>query len=222
MRAILIVNPTARGGAFADVGAMLLQRLTRAGWDAELRVHVSPEDTRALIHGVRNTHDAVVVAGGDGTVGIAVQELAGATAALGVIPVGTGNDFAAAFGLHSLDVEASIATVIAGTIRTVDLGTVTASGMRPHPFATVLATGFDSLVNDRANRMRFLRGHSRYTISIFIEYLRLKRIAYRVSWTNVDGSTSAQQAASSTMASPRSPSSSEPCIRSAKPTSVRA
>jgi len=67
----------------------------------------------------------VVVIGGDGMCHLAIQELAGSPTALGIIPVGTGNDFAAALGLPS-DVDTA-ATAIAvaletGQHRTVDLG----------------------------------------------------------------------------------------------------
>lgn len=187
MRALIVINPTARGGAFADVGDLLLHRLTAAGWDVQLRVPYTAEEARHLIAEARLDRDAVIVAGGDGTVGIAVQELAGSDVRLGVIPTGTGNDFAAAFGLHTLDATAAVQTVLDGTERVIDLGLSTTDTGATRPFATVLASGFDSLVNDRANRMRFPRGHSRYIVALFVEYLRLKRVEYRVSWTDADG-----------------------------------
>ena len=77
--------------------------------------------------------------------------------------------------------------MIDGHTRVIDLGLAEDSAGRRRPFATVLASGFDSLVNDRANRMRYFRGNIRYTISIFVEYLRLKKVQYRVSWVDVDG-----------------------------------
>lgn len=187
MRVLIVINPTARGGAFADVGDLLLHRMTAAGWDARLQVPASSEETRSLIRDARDTHDVVVIAGGDGTVGIAVQELAGTGVRLGVIPTGTGNDFAMSFGLHELDATAAVETILTGRERSIDVGVVRTASGEPRPFATVLATGFDSLVNDRANRMRFPRGHMRYNIAIFVEFLRLKRLSYRVSWTNADG-----------------------------------
>ena len=188
MRALIVVNPAARGGANAAVGEALLRRMTLAGWTAELQVPESPEDTRALL-AARTDVDAVIVAGGDGTVGIAVQELVGGTVPLGIIPTGTGNDFATAFGLHTLDVDAAIATVLGGHTRTVDLGIVSTDDGRATAFASVLATGFDSLVNDRANRMRWPRGRRRYDIAILIEYLRLRRLRYDLDWIDEHGDT---------------------------------
>lgn len=187
VRVLIVINPTARGGAFAGVGDLLLHRLTAAGWDAELRVPDSAADARALIASARTDRDAVVVAGGDGTVGIAVQELAGSNVRLGVIPTGTGNDFAISFGLHALDAASAVDTILAGRERVIDLGLVTLPDGSTRPFGTVLASGFDSLVNDRANRLPFGRGRVKYDIAILIEFLRLQRLGYTLTWTNADG-----------------------------------
>ena len=61
--------------------------------------------------------DAVVVAGGDGTVNLAIQEVAGTGIPLGIVPSGTGNDFAATLGLRELDVAAAADTIAAGRTR---------------------------------------------------------------------------------------------------------
>lgn len=193
MRALIVVNPAARGGANAAVGDAVLRRLTDAGWTAALRVPQSPEETRALLSAARDV-DAVIVAGGDGTVGIALQQLAGGPVPLGIIPTGTGNDFATSFGLHTLDVDAAVDTVLAGNTSTVDLGIARTDDGRPTAFASVLATGFDSLVNDRANRMRWPRGRRRYDIAILIEYLRLRRLRYDVSWIDEHGVRGSERA----------------------------
>ena len=54
-------------------------------------------------------------------------------------------------------------------------------------FGSVLASGFDSRVNDRANAMRWPRGGSRYNIAILIEFLTLKGIPYEVDLELADG-----------------------------------
>ncbi|WP_040163700.1 diacylglycerol kinase family protein [Microbacterium gorillae] len=187
MRALVLVNPAARGGAFADVGEGVRDRLTRAGWTCDLVIPVDVQATRAALRAAPGTFTAVIVAGGDGTVGLAVQELTGTDVTLGVIAIGTGNDFATTFGLPVSDPDASVELILSGSVRSVDFGVARTSDSAERPFATVLATGFDSLVNDRANRMRWPRGHARYTIAIFIEYVRLRRVAYSVTWTDAEG-----------------------------------
>jgi len=131
--------------------------------------------------------DAVLVAGGDGTVSLAVQELAGTGIPLGIIPAGTGNDLATALGLIEMDAVGAADAVIAGTTRTVDLARVTRADGSTIRFGTVLAAGFDSRVNDRANRMRWPRGHMRYNIAILIEFLTLHGVPFRLEIELADG-----------------------------------
>jgi diacylglycerol kinase (ATP) len=120
-------------------------------------------------------------------VNLAAGVLAGFDVPLGVVPAGTGNDFAGALGLTALDVVAAADVIAAGATRSVDLARVTRGDGTSALYATVLATGFDSKVNDRANRMRWPAGESRYTLAILIELLRLARIPYEIEWEGADG-----------------------------------
>ena len=129
-----------------------------------------------------------MVAGGDGTVSLAVQELAGTDIPLGIVPAGTGNDFAGALGLRALDVAAAAELIAAGATRTIDLARVTRADGSTQLFGSVLASGFDSLVNDRANAMTWPRGQSRYTIAILVEFLRLRGIPFEVELRLADDS----------------------------------
>ncbi|MGZ8805058.1 MAG: diacylglycerol kinase, partial [Microbacterium sp.] len=69
----------------------------------------------------------------------------------------------------------------------VDLARVTQADGSSAYFGSVLASGFDSRVNDRANAMRWPRGGSRYNIAILIEFLTLKGIPYEVDFESADG-----------------------------------
>ncbi|WP_411155941.1 diacylglycerol kinase family protein [Microbacterium sp. NIBRBAC000506063] len=105
---------------------------------------------------------------------------------LAVIPAGTGNDFAASHGIPSDLVEAADAVFDGRTITT-DLARVTHDDGRVGHFATVLASGFDSKVNDRANRMTWPRGRARYNIAIAVEFALLAPIPFTVSWVDEHG-----------------------------------
>ncbi len=113
--------------------------------------------------------DAVAVAGGDGTVHLALEELAGTDVPLGIIPSGTGNDTATALGLRELDADAAADAIVAGVTRRIDLARVTRSDGSSAYYGSVLASGFDSLANDRANAMSWPRGGSRYTIALLAD-----------------------------------------------------
>ena len=135
--------------------------------------------------------DAFVVVGGDGMVSLGVTLLAGTDVPLGLVPSGTGNDFARALGLPHDDHRAAIGTLL-GCLplgpRTVDAARVTGADGRVTWFAGTLSAGFDALVNDRANRMRWPRGRRRYDLALALELLALRRIRYELV---VDGEASA-------------------------------
>jgi len=179
MDVALLLNPAARSGAHTGVATRAAERLRAAG----IRVTTvsggsAAESSRLLRTALTLGADAVVVAGGDGTVSLAIQELAG-----------TGNDLATSLGLRDLDAGAAADAVIAGRTRTIDLARVTRADGTTTLYGTVLAAGFDSKVNDRANRMRWPRGAMRYNIAILVEFLRLRGIPFEVELTLADGST---------------------------------
>ena len=185
----MLVNPAARAGAHSRAAPEAAERLRAHGIRTTIISGGSAaESTDLLRTAVRLGTDAVVVAGGDGTVHLAIQELAGTGIPLGIIPSGTGNDLAAAVGLRELDVATAADTIAAGRTRRIDLARVTRLDGTTAYFGSVLASGFDSRVNDRANAMRWPRGGSRYNIAILIEFLTLRGIPYEVELEQGDGS----------------------------------
>lgn len=188
MNVTLLVNPAARSGAHTGAATRTAERLREHGITTTIVSGGSAAESAELLRtAVSLGTSAVVVAGGDGTVGLAVQALAGTGIPLGIVPSGTGNDFAAALGLRDLDVVAAAELVIAGHTRAIDVARITRADGSTTNFASVLASGFDSKVNDRANGMRWPRGGSRYTIAILIEFLRLRGIPFEVELTLADG-----------------------------------
>jgi diacylglycerol kinase (ATP) len=122
---------------------------------------------------------ALLAVGGDGTVHLAVQAVAGTSAPLGIVPLGTGNDFADALGIPGEPLQAILDDLRAGRSTAVDAVRVRAPHMAGHAgahtawYAAILSVGFDSAVNARANRMRFPRGPRRYDLAIVLELARL-------------------------------------------------
>jgi diacylglycerol kinase (ATP) len=184
----LVANPAARAGGGTGAAERAAQRLRAHGMEVAIVSGGSAaESTKLLRAAIELDATAVVVAGGDGTVHLAIQEVAGTGIPLGIIPVGTGNDLAAVAGLRELDVEAAAETIAAGVTRDIDLARVTRADGTTELFGTVLASGFDSRVNDRANAMRWPRGGSRYTIAILIEFLTLHGDLFRLALELDDG-----------------------------------
>lgn len=161
---VLLANPTSGLGRGARVAGEAAERLRAAG----VRVRpVHGRDAGEALDLARKAAaeqpDALVCAGGDGLVHVAVQALAGTDTPLGIVPAGTGNDIARALGVP-LDTAEAAATLLAGAPRRIDLGRA-----GPEWFAGVLYAGFDSAVNERTNRMRWPGGRLRYNLAILLE-----------------------------------------------------
>lgn len=177
----LFVNPTAGRGRGAQAAQPAASALRAAGFSVRTVVGEDADDalTRARA-AVRDGTGALIAVGGDGMANLALQAVAGTRTPLGVIAVGTGNDFARSLGLPVRDPAAAgalMADALKGArIRELDLGR--AGG---HWFGTVLASGFDSRVNDRGNRMRWPGGRFKYDLAILAELAAFKPIPYRIT-----------------------------------------
>ncbi|MGC5169323.1 diacylglycerol kinase [Microbacterium sp. DT81.1] len=181
MNIAVVVNPAARSGVQTHAATRATQRLRELGHTVTLLSGGSAEESSSLIRtAVELGTKALVVAGGDGTINLALQHLAGTGVPLGIVPTGTGNDFAAHLGIPELEPAAAAEVISAGRTRTIDLARVTDVDGGVRLYATVLASGFDSYVNDRANRMRWPRGEMRYNIAILVEFLFLRSSPYAI------------------------------------------
>jgi diacylglycerol kinase (ATP) len=190
MKVALLANPAARAGAHAGAAMRAAERLRERGVQTAIVSGGSAAESSSLLRTAIDVGvDAVAVAGGDGTVHLALQQLAGTGIPLGIIPVGTGNDFAATLGLRELDVVAAADAIAGGATRRVDLARVTRADGTVAYFGSVLASGFDSKVNDRANAMRWPRGGSRYNIAILREFVALRGIPYEIDLRLADGTS---------------------------------
>jgi len=170
----LLTNPASGKGRGRRTAAIALPRLREAGFGVrELEGRDADEALDLAREVVADELEALVVCGGDGMVHVAVQALAGSRTALGVIPAGTGNDVARALGVPRNDPQLAADVVIASRVREVDLAQV-----GPTYFVSVLATGFDSLVNDRANAMRWPRGQMRYNLATLAELRAFEPLPY--------------------------------------------
>jgi diacylglycerol kinase (ATP) len=160
----------------------VLARLAGAG--ARVRLLEAPDAATAedACHAaVAGGAAALVAVGGDGTVHTALQAVAGTRVPLGIVAAGTGNDFATEVGLSGQPLDAATAVAAAfaaGRTRAVDLAQMHSADGRHRWYGAVLAAGFDAVVNERANAMRFPRGPRRYDLAIVAELARLRPRRY--------------------------------------------
>jgi len=180
---VVAINPTAAFGKNAGAGEQTVSALRDAGLTVtELRAENLELLAGKLTLALRSTPDALVVVGGDGMVSLAVNAIATTSIPLGIVAAGTGNDLARGLGLVVGNVPASIAELIAACSREprrIDLGYITSIDRTTERwFAGILSAGFDAIVNERANAMRWPRGKSRYTWALLRELLALKPVTY--------------------------------------------
>ena len=185
----MLANPTAGRGRHRGLLPDVLERLATTGCPVAPLAARTPAEAQAACHrAVAGGAAAVVAVGGDGTVHLALQALAGTGVPLGIVPAGTGNDLAAAAGFTT-DPAAALATVVDalrhGTTAPLDLARITAVDGTTRWFGAVLAAGFDAAVNERGNRMRWPRGPVRYDVAILVELARLRPRRYRITLDGV-------------------------------------
>ncbi len=170
----LLTNPTSGKGRGHRTAAVALPRLREAGFAVRSLVGRDPEEARELAErAVADGVDSLVVVGGDGMVHLAVQALVGTSTSLGVIPCGTGNDVARYLDLPRDDPRRAADVVVGSRTRRID---VARSGATY--FVTVLAAGFDSRVNERANAMSWPRGQMRYNVATLAELRVFEPLPY--------------------------------------------
>jgi diacylglycerol kinase (ATP) len=114
----------------------------------------------------RSGIDAVVAIGGDGTVNETVNGLMrlpeSKRPAFGLVPDGTGNDYAFALGLRPGDLRDAARVLLAGKTRALDAGDVNG-----RTFANSFGLGFDGAVAEAASKVRYLKGFPAYLWSVF-------------------------------------------------------
>jgi diacylglycerol kinase (ATP) len=142
----------------------------------------TPADSQQLAgRAVADGVDALVVVGGDGMIHLALAVLVGSGTPLGVVPAGTGNDQARHYGWPRKDPERAAEIVAAGNARTVDVGRAVTGDGKERYFGSVLAAGFDSLVSDRTNRMRWPHGRARYNVAMLAEFVNLRPLPFVIT-----------------------------------------
>lgn len=169
MRTLLVFNPTAAHGRAGRELAEI--KVAGSALDLELDIRLTEEPghaTRIVESSRLDDYDAVVAAGGDGTVFETVNGLfrnpAGAAVPFGVLPLGTGNSFSRDIGLAARRTGDALEVIAGGRTRAVDVGRCAAGGKDFH-FLNILGAGFVTDVTAAASRLKIL-GNTAYTLGV--------------------------------------------------------
>ena len=189
----LVVNPSSGKGRALELLPAVAGILRDGGHDLQILLSRDFVEARALsAAAVADGVDVLAVMGGDGMMHLGVNVCAAAQSAgdrrttLGLVPAGTGNDLCRGLGMDPKDAETGARVIAHGRSRSMDLMRV---GDRF--VGTVLATGFDALVNRRANELTWPRGSSRYTLATLAELRVFSPLRYRLT---LDGEVREQRA----------------------------
>ncbi len=166
-------DPRAVSDAFRARGLEFeIARTGHAGHAGEIVAERGPE------------FDAVIVAGGDGSLHEVVQTLDLARHRLGLIPSGTGNDFAWMTGWPP-DLDRCLDRIAAGEERRVDLASwrvESADGIRAGRYHNNVGLGFEALVNEASHRTTAVKGPLLYVLALLRTLPRFRSYPLRISW----------------------------------------
>ena len=175
----LVINPVAGQGKGASVGTHVAGYLNSRGIKYEIifgRNGIDQADALQRFLDRNPDCSGVIAVGGDGLLHLVLQKITPAQVPLALIPAGTGNDFVRTLGWSLDDVDAILESVLSKKPASVDLGLVDGEW-----FGAILSTGFDSIVNEKANAMSWPKGPMKYNAAIAIELPRFKPHHYEIT-----------------------------------------
>jgi len=167
----IILNPAAGRGAARRAKDPVARAFREQGWVVDLIETRAPGDGAGLARAAAAagaTH--IIAVGGDGIVHEVANGLiaAGSDAALGVVPLGSGNDFAKLVGTYRHGVARAVARLVTGRVQRFDAGRVDGGEY----FVNTMGFGFGPAVVERRNASSHLKGFLSYLVPIFQTFAR--------------------------------------------------
>jgi diacylglycerol kinase (ATP) len=178
----MVINPISGRGKGAIFGRRAMDFFDHHGIAYRMITGASAEQTShnlAKFLTQETECEGIVAVGGDGLVHLVLQHVANTSTPIAVIPAGTGNDFCRTLGWPMEDIEQILQNVTRRPPSHVDLGIVDGEW-----FGAILSTGFDSVVNERANIMKWPKGPSKYNVAMLLELFGFKPRDYEIE---IDG-----------------------------------
>ena len=168
-KTMFLVNPSAdKGSAWRMVSDLrpLVEEFGGADWAGT----VYPEHATVLAHQAAEAgYELVIAAGGDGTVHEVINGLMRvpfeARPHLGIVPLGSGNDFAHCMGIRGTATEA-LNRIFTGEHKRIDLGAYEIGRGGREYFNNTFGMGFDATVTIRTQRLTHIRGFMMYLVAV--------------------------------------------------------
>lgn len=165
----IILNPMAdMGNAYKDANDLrpIIAEYGNADWSGTV---YPTHATELAKQAGEDGYDMVIAMGGDGTCHEVVNGLMqlpeDKRPVMGIVPVGSGNDFAHALGVP-MQSDRALAHALDGEISTVDIGLMTDENGRQEYFDNTVGIGFDAVVTIRSHKLPLLRGFLMYLTAV--------------------------------------------------------
>lgn len=177
LKTLVILNPISGNGAGKRLWPHIDSALHRGGLEFDLVRTTAPREAIAIAEKAKQDgRDLLIAIGGDGTVnevanGLLRAAAEGTAGTLGVIPIGSGNDFSKMLSPHQ-DWEGGVERILSGRTRLFDVGKITGDKPAPgfdsevHYFVNGLDAGFGALVAQHAHELPFLKGTTMYLAAV--------------------------------------------------------
>jgi len=175
----IVVNPASGGGKGAVIGREVAGYFATKGLPYQVITSTTAQRLQSNLQDFLefqgNSCQGVVAVGGDGLAHLVMQLVTPRSIAFTVIPAGTGNDFVRALGWPLDAITKQLDCVTNEQPKQIDLGLVDSEW-----FGAILSTGFDSVVNEKANRMNWPRGPMKYNAAIAMELPKFRPMQYTI------------------------------------------
>ena len=176
---LIAINPTSGQGRGATMGTKVAGYCASKGINYEIVTGVSAQSLstslKEKISRNRDFIDGIIAVGGDGLAHLILQSGVPANIPIAFIPGGTGNDLVRTLGWSLDEITAYLQRVFETKPVNIDLGLVDGEW-----FAVVLSSGFDAVVNERANVLKWPKGPMRYNAAMALELPKFKAIHYEI------------------------------------------
>ena len=174
---LVVVNPKAGLGAAASLATQVVGFLQSREIAYRMISPNSAAETKALVaESLRNGEATRLLSvGGDGLFHLLLQFAIEFKVPLAIVPGGTGNDFYRTLGWFDHDLTNYLEHLISTAPTLVDVGVVDGEY-----FGAVLSSGFDSVVNERANKMKWPKGPAKYNAAILLEFPKFQPIEFKI------------------------------------------
>ena len=174
---LVVVNPKAGLGAAAKLATVVVGFLKSHGIAYRMISPSSVHETRAQVRAALNSGEVtkVLSVGGDGLFHLLLQLAIEFKVPLALTPGGTGNDFFRTLGWFESELADYLEHLISTEPSLVDVGVVDGEY-----FGAVLSSGFDAVVNERANRMKWPTGPAKYNVAIALELPKFRAIEFKI------------------------------------------